>query len=316
MGFPSQTIKINPPPLRHSYLIKNFNDLSPFQTTKNFEIPQFELDAFVDIDDKEKAHEWFLLFESKSKTTMPESRHYEIKGKKVLFREKRHCIHSKLVKKKQGNRKLKCPQSSQLRNTNCTAAIYLQLELCNIELSHFLEVNLRFTHNHIVNSAESLSFRRVNGEIREKFLELFKDGHSPASAMYDYEDALYLSATDEQELLVLLADQMTNPDYDYIAKLFHKYCEMALGDRNSTSMFKRLEKVIITQTMEKRYCKNMIHARERRLFYESEIMLEKALNLLKTILPQHAFFGRGPQVGPKVFLTDDSSAERNALELC
>uniref|UniRef100_U9SSX8 Uncharacterized protein n=1 Tax=Rhizophagus irregularis (strain DAOM 181602 / DAOM 197198 / MUCL 43194) TaxID=747089 RepID=U9SSX8_RHIID len=28
------------------------------------------------------------------------------------------------------------------------------------------------------------------------------------------------------------------------------------------------------------------------------------------------FFGHGPQVGPKVFLTDDSSAERNALKLC
>ncbi|CAB5394994.1 unnamed protein product [Rhizophagus irregularis] len=231
-------------PLRHSYLIKNFNVLSPFQTTENFEIPQFELDAFVDIDDKEKAREWFLSFESKSKTTMPESRRYEIKGKKVLFREKRHCIHSKLVKEKQGNRELKRPQSSRLRNTNCAATIHLRLELCNIELSHPLEVNLRFTHNHVVNSAESLSFRRVNGEIRGKFLELFKDGHSPASAMYDYEDALYLSATDEQELLVLLADRATDPDYDYIAKLFHKYREMALGDRNGTSMFKRLEEVV------------------------------------------------------------------------
>src|SRR5205085_11987377 len=34
---------------------------------------------------------------------------------------------------------------------------------------------------------------------------------------------------------------------------------------------------------------------------ELEITLEKALNLLKPILPQHAFFGRGPQIGPKVF---------------
>ena len=33
------------------------------------------------------------------------------------------------------------------------------------------------------------------------------------------------------------------------------------------------------------------------------------------ILPPHAFYGRGPQKGPVVFLTDDSSAERNALEL-
>ena len=49
---------------------------------------------------------------------------------------------------------------------------------------------------------------------------------------------------------------------------------------------------------------------------EFEVTLEKAINLLKTILPSHAFFGRGPQIGPMVFMTDDSSAERNALELC
>lgn len=40
------------------------------------------------------------------------------------------------------------------------------------------------------------------------------------------------------------------------------------------------------------------------------------MNLLKTILPSHAFYGRGAEVGPIVFLTDDSSAERNSLELC
>ena len=42
---------------------------------------------------------------------------------------------------------------------------------------------------------------------------------------------------------------------------------------------------------------------------------EQISNSLKLILPQHAFFGRGPQIGPKVFITDDSSAERNALEI-
>ncbi|CAB4443023.1 unnamed protein product [Rhizophagus irregularis] len=49
---------------------------------------------------------------------------------------------------------------------------------------------------------------------------------------------------------------------------------------------------------------------------ESEIILEKVLNLLKMILPSYTFYGCGPQVGPIVFLTDDSSAERNVLELC
>ena len=47
-----------------------------------------------------------------------------------------------------------------------------------------------------------------------------------------------------------------------------------------------------------------------------EITLEKSINLLKMILPSYAFFGCGPEVGPIVFLTNDSSAERNALEIC
>ena len=35
---------------------------------------------------------------------MPETKCYDIKGKHVIFREMRHCIHSNTVKKKQGNR--------------------------------------------------------------------------------------------------------------------------------------------------------------------------------------------------------------------
>ncbi|PKC02582.1 hypothetical protein RhiirA5_380859 [Rhizophagus irregularis] len=86
-------------PQNYSYLIENFNELPSYRTTENFIIPQFELDVFVDIDNEEKAREWFMAFESKSKTTMPETKRYEFKGKHILFREMRHCIHSDKVKK-------------------------------------------------------------------------------------------------------------------------------------------------------------------------------------------------------------------------
>src|SRR5438046_10543415 len=49
---------------------------------------------------------------------------------------------------------------------------------------------------------------------------------------------------------------------------------------------------------------------------ELEITLEKAINLLKTILPPHAFFGYGSTIGPMVFMTNNSSVERNVLEIC
>jgi hypothetical protein len=242
-------------------------------------------------------------------------------------------------------------------------------------LSHSLEVNIKFTHNHVPISAESLSFRRVNEEVREKFLELFKDSHSPASAIYTYEDQLYLNTADEQELLVQLADRAINPDYDYVFNQFRQYREMALGDRNGGSMFKRLVEVVneynnsgkgkaalqeydshtgkalilcVVTGLMSRVHEKILQSGEIcymdasasfeplntliTLLYTScavgvlplglfitsdelEITLEKALNLIKSILPQHAFFGRESQIGPKVFITDDSSAERNALEL-
>ncbi|CAB5367359.1 unnamed protein product [Rhizophagus irregularis] len=49
---------------------------------------------------------------------------------------------------------------------------------------------------------------------------------------------------------------------------------------------------------------------------ESEVTIEFAINKLKSILPSNAFFGRGVDLDPSMFMTDDSAAERNAIELC
>lgn len=148
---------------------------------------------------------------------MPQTKGYGVKGKQVLLREKRHCIHGNDVKKKQGKRETKLPQSSRVRNVHCDASIEIRLENWRIEsYSHPLEINIRFTHNHVIDSVESLSFRRVKEEVRDRFLELFGDGHSPASAIYSYEDRLHTNAESDQELLEMLADRAINPDYGYV----------------------------------------------------------------------------------------------------
>ena len=106
---------------------------------------------FVNVINNEKASEWFKAFEFKSKTTMPESKHYEIKGKKVLFWEMHHCVHSNKVKEKQGNQVTKRTQSSRAWNINCTASIHICLESWCIKSSYPLEINIKFTYNHVVN---------------------------------------------------------------------------------------------------------------------------------------------------------------------
>jgi hypothetical protein len=46
---------------------------------------------------------------------------------------------------------------------------------------------------------------------------------------------------------------------------------------------------------------------------EDEATITFALKLLQTVLPPYAFYGRGPNLGPNVGLTDDSAEERNSL---
>ena len=46
---------------------------------------------------------------------------------------------------------------------------------------------------------------------------------------------------------------------------------------------------------------------------EDEVTLKAGFELYKSLLPTGAFFGRGPNVGPKIAMTADSQAEQTAL---
>jgi hypothetical protein len=175
---------------------------------------------------------------------MAQIRGFNIKGNRILYRELYHCIHSDDVKKKQGNCVIKRLQSARARNIGCNATIHLRLERKRLPYSHPLEVEIKFTHNHVINSAESLSFRRVEEEVQQEFINLFKDGHSPSSALYAYKDNLHLNISDEQELLEILSDRAKNLGYDYVAKIFQQYHGSALGSCNGKLMFERLKQIV------------------------------------------------------------------------
>lgn len=60
---------------------------------------------------------------------------------------------------------------------------------------------------------------------------------SLATAIYTYEDSLHLAVADEKELISLLADRVTNPDYNFVYNLFKKYREISLGASNESKMY-------------------------------------------------------------------------------
>jgi len=140
-------------PSNYLYQIENYSELEPIITSESVIIGQIIVDLFTNIDTKDGALKWLEEFQQKSKTTMRLTRTYPVKGNKVIFREMRHCIHSHLVRQKNKNRDIKNPYSLRNRNTKCNATLNLRLKNNNL-----LEINLRFTHNHLPNSAASLSF--------------------------------------------------------------------------------------------------------------------------------------------------------------
>ncbi|CAG8752336.1 8540_t:CDS:2 [Gigaspora margarita] len=265
-------------PLNYDYSVSEIQQLPVYITTEGFAINQFEANLYVNINNVEDAHKWFCEFEEISKTTMPQSKGYNIQGKKIIFREIWHCIHSNMVRQKQGNPVLKKPNSIQIRNTGCMATIHLRLEHWRLQTLHLL---------------------------------LFTDGHSPATALYAYEDNLYLQKNGKSMFQRLIHEVNTYNNSGKGYTVFQEYDSQAR---------KAFILCIIMNLM--------IHVHEKIqqsealplgllvISDELEATLKRGLSLLKTLLLQYAFFGRGPNVGPMVFLTDDSSAECNALEYC
>ena len=55
-------------------------------------------------------------------------------------------------------------------------------------------VVLQFIHNHPIMAADALKHRKVADETRQKLLDLFKSGHSPATALESHRYTQYVVA--------------------------------------------------------------------------------------------------------------------------
>ena len=91
------------------------------------------------------------------------------------------------------------------------------------------KITLAWNHNHPLHAAEVLRHRRALPETEQKLLELFRHGHSPASALaclrMDLEDTL----REGDQLDSVLADRALYPDYKHCHYLLRKLCRDTWG---------------------------------------------------------------------------------------
>jgi hypothetical protein len=102
-------------------------------------------------------------------------------------------------------------------------------------------VELNFSHNHALKSADVLRFRPVGEEVKAKLLDMFRKGHSPASALESHKVDIQL---ENEEYEHKLADRKYCPDYGSCYRLYRKEFSRAYGDGDREATLDFLEKKI------------------------------------------------------------------------
>ena len=162
--------------------------------------------------------------------------------KRVAYKIEMHCQHFRkgLSKKDKENlalsqsKKAKKPLTLHVRNkkTQCPSRLTLtgkvptkkQLVATNKAYlkSHKAILKISFNHNHPITSAYALSFRTISAETRQKFFELFNNGHSASSARHIHEQHLLMDAATDEQKQYSLADRALNPSIQDISNMARK----------------------------------------------------------------------------------------------
>jgi len=233
------------------------------------------------------------------------------------------------------------------------------------------EIFIDFTHNHPIKAADVLRHRRPSLEVREQFLKMFAEGHSPRSAIETYKFDLLMKYGDKY--LFAAGDAHENPSNYWVYQLFNKVKKLHYGPQTGDEMIEAMRKFCnkYNEDVNEECCKVDVHegrdlivsvctplmkrvhkllrssgeimfvdssgtmdVLNMRVFVfltasvagalplglllvssESEEVLKHGLSVWKSLLPPEAFYGRGPQIGPKIAMTDDCASERNALKM-
>lgn len=165
------------------------------------------------------------LYEAKSLATYSISSTPRCAAKRILFKQRLHCRHNT-----QCSRTYEVDMKNQTRNTNCPASLYVKVHVVDTERKYRgkdpsaapnpllpCEIVGITSHNHKLNTADSLRFRAVSEETKNKLIVYYQNGHTPATALDSLKSEIQLT-NDNYE--TILADRKYCPDYNKLLLLF------------------------------------------------------------------------------------------------
>ena len=202
------------------------------------DLQSFTCEFKVKLENEECARKWIAEYNEKTKETMVYECCRSLSGKRIVKKLYLRCQHKQRQtgKHTKSNKTLKTTHKlHNCKNTDCPAQIIVTLFPPKKRDGFCIDITLKHTHNHLTDVADSLRFRPVSESTKQKYYDLFKQGHSPASAHLEYET--HLTYMDDPKLL---ADRNVNPKVSDVYNLFNKWRKYNLGVRTGKNCLQSL----------------------------------------------------------------------------
>lgn len=266
-------------------VVEDIMNILPEKRTQIIDIQTVESENIhvrfhTECSNEEEIKCWIKRFEEITKTTYSIYSTRPSTGRYVHFKQILNCQHN-TGSKKVYNLSLK----NRTKNTNCPSTMTITLhaikkryrgkDLQTYKLRKDLpcEISMILTHNHRIEIADILRFRRVSSETRQTLLSLFHNGHSPASALETIKANIKLYNSNNPDLL---SDRSQCPDYNYCYYLYMKEFRKQL-DFNTTG------KELLKYNIEMDYNTGEIELTERDIQRENNV-IEKLANQMRSFL--------------------------------
>ena len=230
-------------PENYKYKVKSFKILEKAEI--NVE-SKFEAHLSVNICSENYLRDFLSDFEKSSSTEYNILHGDERKYKKLVVSGVRKCHHYIRKRTKSGkvgkDEELAEPKTAG-KDTGCPALIKFKLKKTD-DHEHDdncdffpLEIVLKYDHNHSIESASALRFHNVSEETKKKFIELFKNDHSAASAYQDYKN--HLMREHGNNFVKISADRAIMPDYKWVFSFHSIFIKEQFGKINSPEAYQK-----------------------------------------------------------------------------
>jgi hypothetical protein len=176
----------------------------------------------VNLSTEKEARLWVQRLQEKTFTTYTVETTRQNTGTLVKYKCYFKCQHKTRSLRKNSDK------DHKMKNTSCPSKLSITIKAIHKRWQGKgnrpdpllpCVIDLNFDHNHALKSADVLRFRPLGEDVKAKLLDLFRKGHSAATALESHRADLLLENENPEQLL---ADGRHCPDYSCCHRLYKK----------------------------------------------------------------------------------------------